>query len=430
MRSSKGWVRQPPKAAQQNTGDTMRHHLLQSNFSTNNITIFHSNRRRDRHVHGSANRRQNTKHAIPVNMPWTIPDGMWQNTCSAQQHCYTVRQWRFPHSIAESSSHSNGKQHSSTRVTSIHLTGTRQRRTFPSHIDGTSESTQVTAWEQLQHKTHKQASHHAMDGETRSLPAWQVCNPRRWQHQLLQALEQGTQNTHLWIRWNSSLNVANSEANAKDGSQILSSNLAWQRHFNKREHLGHYQQSSQVKNHQKTSQAWEVKQATPGCHQQHTDDNSNGIKLHATRNKDDGQTADNNRDTDNLTTRWSTSYNDSTAINTQSTATSHHRCANGNSTFNTNGKGTIAYANTEAWCGRWSSRRKCVQATKDGNKTDSTSKTRSNTWTTNNKNKDHRSDHESKERTRDQSSVQRRWAPSNNREDPTGTMGQEHRRIE
>ena len=52
----------------------------------------HSHRCRNRHVHGSTDRRQNTKHAIPVNMPSTIPYGMWQNTCSSQQHCHTVRQ--------------------------------------------------------------------------------------------------------------------------------------------------------------------------------------------------------------------------------------------------------------------------------------------------------------------------------------------------
>ena len=158
---------------------------------------------------------------------------MWQNTCSAQQHCHTARQWGFSHSNVESNSHSNGKQHSSTTITSIHLTSTRQRGTFPSNINGTNESTQATAWKQLQHTTHKQTSHHAMDGKTRSLPAEQVCNTCRWQHQLLQTLEQGTQDTNLWIWWNSSIHIANSKTNAKDGSQILSSNLAWQRHLNK-----------------------------------------------------------------------------------------------------------------------------------------------------------------------------------------------------
>ena len=68
-----------------------------------------------------------------------------------------------------------------------------------------------------------------MDGETHSIPVEQVCNPRRWQHQLLEALEQRTQDTNLWIWWNSSLHVANRKTNAKDGSQILSSNLARQR---------------------------------------------------------------------------------------------------------------------------------------------------------------------------------------------------------
>ena len=82
--------------------------------------------------------------------------------------------------LAEGDSHSNGKQHCTTTITSIHFTGTRQRRTFPSNTDGTSEGTEATAWEQLQHTTDKQASHHALDGETCSLPVEQVCNTHRW----------------------------------------------------------------------------------------------------------------------------------------------------------------------------------------------------------------------------------------------------------
>ena len=71
-------VRQPPKTAQQNTASS--------------ITNFHSHRCRNRLVHGSTDRRQNTKHAISVNMHSTIPDRMWQNTRSAQQHCLAARQ--------------------------------------------------------------------------------------------------------------------------------------------------------------------------------------------------------------------------------------------------------------------------------------------------------------------------------------------------
>ena len=53
--------------------------------------------------------------------------------------------WGFPHSTSESNSHSNGKQPSSTTITSIHRTSTRQRRTFPLNTYGTSESTQATS---------------------------------------------------------------------------------------------------------------------------------------------------------------------------------------------------------------------------------------------------------------------------------------------
>ena len=54
------------------------------------------------------------------------------------------------------------------------------------------------------------------------------------------------------------------------------------------------------------------------------------------------------------------------STHTHKTSTSHYGC--------TNGKSTIANANIKARCGRRHGRRQCVQATKDGNKRDSTSK--------------------------------------------------------
>ena len=149
-------------------------------------------------------------------MSSTISDGMWQNTCSVQQHSHRVNQWRFPRSTAEGDSYNHRKQNCSTR-----------RRTFPLNLDGASESIQATAWEQMQPTTHKQAPHHAFDGEKGSLPFEQACSTCSWQHQLLQVLEQGPQHPNLWIWWSSSLHVANSKAYAKNGRQILSSNLAW-----------------------------------------------------------------------------------------------------------------------------------------------------------------------------------------------------------
>ena len=61
-------------------------------------------------------------------------------------------------------------------------------------------------------------SHHAMDGETRSIPPEQVRRTLRRQHQLLQAMEQGAQN------------------------KVLSSSLDGKGHSNKRKHPRHLRQ--------------------------------------------------------------------------------------------------------------------------------------------------------------------------------------------
>ena len=58
-----------------------------------------------------------------------------------------------------------------------YTTDTRMRRTFPSNITWTSSSTQTTAGKQLRHTPYKHTSHHALDGQTSSLP--QVCSTRR-----------------------------------------------------------------------------------------------------------------------------------------------------------------------------------------------------------------------------------------------------------
>ena len=131
---------------------------------------------------------------------------------------------------------------------------------------------------------------------------------------------------------NSSLPATNSKADAQNRSQILSSDLARQRHLTKRKHPGHLQQGDSLKDNQKAGQAREVQQAAPGCHQQHTDDNSNSVKLCSSPNsKDDDTTTDYDRDTNNSGTRRSSQLSNRTTDKVQNTGSSNCRRADGNS---------------------------------------------------------------------------------------------------
>ena len=192
-------------------------------------------------------------------MPSAIPSGMLQNTSHTQQHSDTIRSRRLLESTTQDDSNSSRK-HCSETITSIYIPSTRECRTFPSNTTWTSQSTQTPTGEQLWHTSYKHTSHHAMDGEARSLPTQQVRSTLWPQHKLLQTMEQRTQNTNMWVWWNSSLHVTNSKAQAQDGSTILSSHLARQRHLNKRKHPGHIPTDCQSKDNQETSKARQVQQ--------------------------------------------------------------------------------------------------------------------------------------------------------------------------
>ena len=145
LRTKQRQSRQPPKTVQQTTSDTSGHYILQSTWREAGNTHPHSSGCGNRHVHGSTNRGQNAAHAIPVNMSSTVPHGMWQGTSSPQQHRTSIRPRRLPNVTSKSNSNSNGQQHRCSSITSIHPTGTRQRRTVPQNFDGTSENNQATA---------------------------------------------------------------------------------------------------------------------------------------------------------------------------------------------------------------------------------------------------------------------------------------------
>ncbi len=184
-------IRQPSEAKQQVTSDTGGHHLLRGIRWNEGNTSPDSSWRRNRHVHGSTDRRQDSTHAVPVNVPSTIPRGMWQDTSHTQQHSDTIRSRRLLESTTQDDSNSSRKNCSET-IASIYIPSTSECRTFPSNTTWTSQTTQTPTGEQLWHTPHKHTSHHAMDGETRSLPTRQVRSTLWWQHKLLQTMEQRT----------------------------------------------------------------------------------------------------------------------------------------------------------------------------------------------------------------------------------------------
>ena len=100
-----------------------------------------------------------TAHAVLVNMPTTISDGMRQGTRNSQQHRLAIRPRRFHHRTFQDGGNSDGQQHSSETITGLHITGTRQCGTF------------------------------SLACQTRSIPAQQVLRPLGWQHKLLQTME-------------------------------------------------------------------------------------------------------------------------------------------------------------------------------------------------------------------------------------------------
>ena len=206
-----GQSRQPPKTTQQNTSDSSGHHLLQVHQRNKDNTSTDSSWHRNGHVYGSTNWRQNTSHAIPVNLLTTIPDGMRQNTSNTEQHSDTVRPRRLPESTTQDDSNSSW-QHSSEAAPAYTSQSQGSVERFPRTLMGHFWNNQATAWKQLRHTS--QPTRHALVGQTRSIPTQQVLSAFRWQHQLLQTLEQGAQNTNLWVWWNSSLHDANSKAQA------------------------------------------------------------------------------------------------------------------------------------------------------------------------------------------------------------------------
>ena len=68
---------------------------------------------------------------------------------------------------------------------------------FHRTLMGTSQNIESTTRNQLRRQHYKSTSNYTMACTTRSLPAQQIRNTCRWQHKLLQKMEQGTSNTTM-----------------------------------------------------------------------------------------------------------------------------------------------------------------------------------------------------------------------------------------
>ena len=193
---------------------------------------------------------------------------MWKSTSSTQQHSSTVRSRRTSHITTESNSSKAGKQHHSSTITSILITITRKCWKIPQNTNGTSQNIESTTWNKLRHQHHKSTPNYTMACTTCSLPAQQICNTCRWQHKLLQKMEQRTSNTTMWVWRNSPLSTTTCEGPTKIGEQISTSNLAWQRHSNRRNTSWHSNKGCTFQNNQEATNAREVPQTVDGHHQQ------------------------------------------------------------------------------------------------------------------------------------------------------------------
>ena len=248
-------------------------------------------------------------------------------------------------------------------------------------------------------------------------------------------MAQRTQNTTLWVWWNSSLHVAKLHSHSKDGTAFHARHMAWQGHNIQWEPHWNFQQGCSSTDNQKASSTRKVQQATDGRDQQITNTSIHNwwtmrlktiTGLQTTEETSKGR----DRHTD-LRIRHST-----TTSTTSTTTNSINRCistmchcwlTNGNSTNKLSHQTITAIAKTNSF--RWSGRRQSAKATSNNRSINRSSKTWHNTRATKEQTTNHKGDNANKESGRNHS-IHLWWHHrTTNREDPFGTNGQQHRRI-
>ena len=166
-------------------------------------------------------------------MPTKLPLGLWQEHSTLEQRSATVRPGEPPHHDLESDSTSIWRKHAGKTEASIQLTVTRKRREIPRYTDGTDPNTSCTAREELQHHHRSQTSDHTLDCQTCSILVEQICSAQRWTDELLQEMEQGTQDTTLRVWRDSAIHDPRRAPTRQAGTALLHRHLARQGHTDK-----------------------------------------------------------------------------------------------------------------------------------------------------------------------------------------------------
>ena len=144
------------------------------------------------------------------------------------------------------------------KATALRLGGNitvRQAPAYSSQSQGSVERLHRTLVGQirtLRAQLQNRSATGALDGQACGIPPQQVPSTQRWQHQLLQTLEQRAQNTamHLWR--NSTVHDTNNKSTTETRATVLQGYLAGQGYSNKRTHHRHHQQGYPSKNSETT----------------------------------------------------------------------------------------------------------------------------------------------------------------------------------
>ena len=426
--------RQPPKATQQTTGCTVRLLLLQNSRWTTDNTNPDRDWRGNRHGNGNSGRRQTTRLSVPRTVHTSIPHGVRASTSSTQLNNPTIRPRRSPHSTVTNSGSQDGRKHYRSTISNIHITSTRQCRTIPQNTDGTSPHHQSTTTTKLWQNNHEQTSNCTLVGTTYSVPAQQICSTRRWQHQLLQKMEQEAYTPFVWIWRNSTVPTSNKQTTTKDGTTILSGDLARKRHNNRRNTPWHNRQSRSSTDDSQDAFSGKVQQAAFRRHQQDKQSaatSSRSSNLEPAHDLPSAEKINSPYGNTDSRSRGESSHRHTAATKASTDASNSYSSSqftNGNSTHKWSHTTTTTF--TQAHSSRWHPGRKSSETTT----INSIGINRTGTsWRSNRKTQDKNEDHKSyddyKTRNRNHRILMRRRNGTTDRKDPTGTMGQQHWRT-
>ena len=408
----------------------MWHHLLQSNWWNSNIANFHSHWRGNRHAYGSSGRRQNTKHAIPVDVPSTIPDGMWKDARCAEQHGHTVRQRSISHctTLLKATATAMGSN-----------IAVRQSPTYTSQAQGSVERFHRTLMGQVRAlKLQLENNYNTRLTSKHPIMPWMV---KHAAYLLNRYAVHADGNTSYYRRWNKEHKTPICEFGEAVLYTLPTAKLMpkMEARFFPAIWLGKDTSTNenilgisnkvirsrtirrQVKPENYNRQLLDVINNTPMT----TPTASSFVPLPTAKMMTRPQT----------TTGTQTTAEQGEAANSPTEQQTKHKAPTpaiadapmATAPSTQPAKTPLPLPTSKR--GRWNYGRKRAKATTDSNTTNRSSQTGNSSRTTSNKTKDLSSLSQDKEWTSHQGAFQRRWTRSDNRKDPTWTLGPKHRRT-